>query len=161
MLRIKHILSRALMAVAGTLALSMLLVATLSPWFVTNIDESLPGHFYQIERGETPGRDEVAGIKVPANPYYPEGAPFLKVIKGLPGDVVSCDGRRFFINGEFVAEAKEQTKRGNPLTPGPTGTIPAGHYFIWTPHQDSYDSRYGEVGWISAEHILGKARRLL
>ena len=161
MLHIKRFLSRALMAVAGTVALSMLLVATLSPWFVTNIDESLPGLFYQIERGETPGRDEVAGIKVPANPYYPEGAPFLKVIKGLPGDVVSCDSRRIFINGEFVAEAKEQTKRGNPLTPGPTGTIPPGHYFIWTPHQDSYDSRYAEVGWISAEHILGKARRLL
>ena len=157
----KMLLSHALMAVAGAVALSMLAVAILSPWFVTNIDESLPGLFYQIERGEFPKRDEVAGIKVPANPYYPEGAPFLKIVKGIPGDVVSCDGRRFFINGKFVAEAKEKTQRGNPLTPGPTGTIPPGHYFIWTPHQDSYDSRYGEVGWVSAEHILGKARRLL
>lgn len=158
---VKTILSRALMAVAGTVALSMLAVALLSPWFVTNIDESLPGLFYQIERGEFPGRGEVAGINVPANPYYPEGAPFLKIVKGVPGDVVSCDGRRFFINGKFVAEAKEHTRRGYPLTPGPTGTIPPGHYFVWTPHQDSYDSRYAEIGWISAEHILGKARRLL
>ena len=158
---VKKYLSRALMAVAGTITLSMLLVATLSPWFVTNIDESLPGLFYQIERGAFPVRNEVAGITVPANPYYPEGAPFLKIVKGVPGDVVTCDGRRFFINGEFVAEAKEHTRRGNPLTPGPTGTIPSGHYFIWTPHQDSYDSRYAEIGWVSAEHILGRARRLL
>jgi len=54
MRRVKRALSFTLMAVAGTLSLSMLLVALLSPWFVTNIDESLPGLFYQIERSEFP-----------------------------------------------------------------------------------------------------------
>ena len=161
MARVKRWLSFTLIALAGTLSLSMVLVSILSPWIITNIDESLPGLFYQIDRRGLPARNDVAGITVPANPYYPEGAPFLKIVKGVPGDVVSCDGRRFFINGVFVAEAKEQTQRGNPLTLGPTGVIPPGHYFVWTPHKDSYDSRYGEIGWITTEHILGKARRVL
>ena len=161
MIRIKKWLSFLLFALAGTLSVSMVMVSILSPWFVTNIDESLPGLFYQIDRGDLPARNDVAGIRVPVNPYYPKGAPFLKIVKGMPGDIVSCVGRRFFINGVFVAEAKEQTKRGNPLTLGPTGIIPPGHYFVWTPHQDSYDSRYGEIGWITNEHILGKARRVL
>ena len=161
MRRVKKCVSVMLLALAGTLSLAMVSVAILSPWFVTNIDESLPGLFYRIDRGALPTRNEVAGVSVPANPYYPAGAPFLKIVKGLPGDVVTCDGRRFFINGVFVAEAKEHTRHGDPLTPGPTGIIPPGHYFIWTPHKDSYDSRYGEIGWITTDHILGRARRLL
>lgn len=161
MVRVKRWLSVTLIVLAGGLSLSMVAVSILSPWIITNIDESLPGLFYRINRGVLPVRNEVAALNVPTNPYYPEGAPFLKIVKGVPGDVVSCEGRRFFINGVFVAEAKEQTRHGNPLTPGPTGIIPPGHYFVWTPHQDSYDSRYGEIGWITTEHILGKARRLL
>lgn len=161
MARIKRWFSFTLIVLAGALSLSMVLVSILSPWIITNIDESLPGLFYQINRGALPARNDVVGISVPANPYYPKGAPFLKIVKGVPGDVVSCDGRRFFINGVYVAEAKEHTRRGNPLTPGPTGVIPPDHYFVWTPHKDSYDSRYGEIGWITTEHILGKARRLL
>ncbi len=161
MARVKKWLSHILIALAGTLSVSMVMVSILSPWFVTNIDESLPGLFYKIDRSELPTRNDVAGIRVPANPYYLESAPFLKIVKGMPGDVVSCDGRRFFINGVFVAEAKEHTQRGNPLTLGPTGIIPPGHYFVWTPHQDSYDSRYSEIGWVTTEHILGNAWRLL
>lgn len=161
MARIKRWFSVTFIVLAGALSLSMVLVSILSPWIITNIDESLPGLFYQIDRSVLPARNDVVGISVPANPYYPKGAPFLKIVKGVPGDVVSCVGRRFFINGVFVAEAKELTRRGNPLTPGPTGIIPPGHYFVWTPHKDSYDSRYGEIGWITTEHILGRARRVL
>ena len=159
--RLKTWSANVVIAIAVTLSLGMVLISLLSPWYVTNIDKSLPGLVYTIDRGELPKRNDVAGIKVPDNPYYPEGAPFLKIIRGIPGDVVSCDGKRFFINGVFVAEAKEQTKRGNPLTPGPTGVIPPDHYFVWTPHRDSYDSRYSELGWIPKKQILGTARRLL
>ena len=159
--RIKKLLSGLIISIATTVSITMLAIVLCSPWYITNIDQSLPGLFYQIERDELPKRNDVAGICVPKNPYYPEGAPFLKIIRGVPGDVVTCDGRRFFINGVFAGEAKEQTQRGNPLTLGPTGVIPADHYFVWTPHTDSYDSRYGEVGWVTVQHILGTARRVL
>jgi len=161
MARFKKLLTVSIITGATSISVTMLVIALCSPWYITNIDHSLPGLFYQIERGELPKRNDVAGISVPKNPYYPEGAPFLKIIRGVPGDVVTCDGRRFFINGVFAGEAKEQTKRGNPLTLGPTGVIPPDNYFVWTPHKDSYDSRYGEVGWVTKQHILGRARRIL
>lgn len=161
MARFKKLLTVSIITGATSISVTMLVIALCSPWYVTNIDQSLPGLFYQIEWGELPKRNDVAGIRVPKNPYYPEGAPFLKIIRGVPGDVVTCDGRKFFINGLFAGEAKEQTKRGNPLTLGPTGIIPADHYFVWTPHKDSYDSRYGEVGWVAKQNILGTARRVL
>ena len=159
--RIKKLFSGLIITIATTVSITMLAIALCSPWYITNIDQSLPGLFYQIERGELPKRNDVAGISVPQNPYYPEGAPFLKIIRGVPGDVVTCDGRRFFINGVYAGEAKEQTQRGNPLTLGPTGVIPPDSYFVWTHHKDSYDSRYGEVGWVTTQHILGTARRVL
>ena len=159
--RIKKLISASIITATTMVSVTMLVIALCSPWYITNIDQSLPGIFYEIDRGELPKRNEVAGISVPKNPYYPDGAPFLKIIRGVPGDVVTCDGRKFFINGVFSGEAKEQTKRGNPLTLGPTGVIPPDNYFVWTPHKDSYDSRYGEVGWVTTQHILGTARRVL
>jgi len=161
MVRFKKLFSVLTITAATGLSVTMVVIALCSPWYITNIDESLPGVFYQIERGELPGRNDVAGLRVPPNPYYPEGAPFLKIVRGLAGDVVTSNGREFFVNGVFIGEAKEQTKRGNPLTLGPTGVIPPDHYFVWTPHKDSYDSRYGEVGWVTTQHILGRARRVL
>ncbi|MCF6325647.1 MAG: S26 family signal peptidase [Gammaproteobacteria bacterium] len=124
MARFKKLFTVLVITGATSISVTMLVIALCSPWYITNIDQSLPGLFYQIERGELPKRNDVAGIRVPKNPYYPEGAPFLKIIRGVPGDVVTCDGRRFFINGIFAGEAKEQTQRGNPLTLGPTGVIP-------------------------------------
>lgn len=168
MVSIKKLLPLFAIAAALAASISMIVIALCSPWYVINIDESLPGVLYEIERGEFPTRDQVAGIRIPENPYYPTGAPFLKIIRGMPGDTVTdvvtdstaMEGRQFFINGVSVGQAKQKTKKGNPLTPGPTGVIPADHYFIWTPHPDSYDSRYGEVGWIAAEHMLGTARKV-
>ena len=154
-------LANSIIATACILSLTMVLIPLLSPWYVTNIDDSLPGLIYEIDRSNLPYRHDVVGIKVPANPYYPDGAPFLKIIAGMPGDTVTRKDRMFYVNGQFVAEAKEFTKAGNPLTPGPSGVIPPGHYFVWTPHKDSYDSRYNEIGWITTQHILGTARRLL
>ena len=161
MVRLKKLLSVLVITGATGVSVAMLLIALCSPWFITNIDQSLPGFLYRIDRGTLPERNAVVGMRVPANPYYPDGAPFLKIVRGIPGDIVTCDGRKFYVNGVFVGEAKAQTKRGNPLTPGPTGTIPPGRYFVWTPHKDSYDSRYGEVGWVPVKHILGTARRVL
>ena len=158
---VKQLCTSLMITAAIIISITMVIIAVSSPWFITNIDQSLPGLLYQINRGELPLRHDVVGIRVPPNPYYPDGAPFLKIIRGLPGDIVTRDGKRFSINGVFVGEAKEQTKHGNPLTPGPTGIIPADHYFVWTPHKDSYDSRYSEVGWITIQLLLGTARRVL
>ncbi len=161
MRRLKYLLSALLITVLLVVASAMLLIAIGSPWLITNIDKSLPGKFYRIERGAMPGREEIAALHAPANPYYPNGAPFLKIIRGVPGDLVTRQGQAFFINGTFIGNAKEKTRGDFPLTPGPTGIIPPQHFFIWTPHPDSYDSRYGEIGWVESRLIIGRAWRVL
>lgn len=161
MQRVKKVLMILFTACGLLLASTMLMVALASPWWITNIDDSLPGKVYRIERGTLPGKNEIAALRAPSNPYYPKDAPFLKIILGVPGDLVTRDGESYFINGQFIGKAKRETHGSFPLTPGPTGTIPNGHYFIWTPHPDSYDSRYGEIGWIEQNRIIGRARRIL
>ena len=106
-------------------------------------------------------RGEVVAFRPPPNRFYPERMVFVKKVLGLPGDRVTRTGRDFFINGTYVATAKWRARSGEPLSPGPVGVIPAGAYFLWTPHPDSYDSRYEDIGWIPAERLVGRARRFL
>lgn len=80
---------------------------------------------------------------------------------GIPGDEVTREDNRFYINGEYIGTTKYRSRTGEPLRPGPIGVIPDGHYFVWTPHPDSYDSRYEDIGWISKDRIIGCAVRLL
>jgi len=127
-----------------------------------NATDSLPGLVYVVRAGALPAtRGEAVAFRPPENRFYPERMVFVKKVLGLPGDVVSRAGQDFFINGEYVATAKRRARSGEALSPGPAGVIPAGAYFVWTPHPDSYDSRYEDIGWIPAERLVGRARRLL
>ena len=127
-----------------------------------NVTDSLPGLVYIVRAGELPAsRGEAVAFRPPANPFYPDRMVFVKKVLGLPGDRVTRTGRDFFINGAYVATAKWRARSGEPLVPGPEGVIPAGAYFVWTPHPDSYDSRYEDIGWIPAARLVGRARRLL
>lgn len=88
---------------------------------------------------------------------YPKGVVFTKVIRGLPGDDVTHRGREFFVNGLPVGWAKPFSGQRTPLALGPTGVIPAGHYYVSGTHPDSLDSRYALAGWISREALIGRA----
>lgn len=94
----------------------------------------------------------------PARRHY---ASLLKIVRGVPGDVVTWHDRDVYINGEYVGTAKARSLQGAPLARGPAGVIPPGHYFLWTPHKDSYDSRYADIGWVPVEAIRGRAHPLL
>jgi conjugal transfer pilin signal peptidase TrbI len=161
--RIKRVLMHTFIGLSGVLIVVVLVQAALSPWYLfgLNIDNSLPGYVYVVIRDEQPARLDIAAFRTPPNPYYPAGAPFIKVVLGVPGDKVSRKGWEFFVNGTAIGIAKERTRHGLPLTPGPTGVLPSDNYFFWTPNIDSYDSRYGEIGWITSDRILGRAVRLL
>ena len=65
--------------------------------------------------------------------------------------------RNFYINGKKIARAKEMSMMHQPLKVGPVGVIPKGHYFVYTPHYDSYDSRYNDIGWIGPDQVIGTA----
>ncbi|MBK9132433.1 MAG: signal peptidase I [Gammaproteobacteria bacterium] len=135
-----------------------------SPWIRLGINgtESLPGLFYLVWKNEVPEtRGDLIAFYPPANRFYSSRMFFIKKAIGLPGDMVSRKGEDFYLNDDYIGTAKTHSHSGVLLKPGPTGVIPEGKYFVWTPHPDSYDSRYEDIGWISKESIIGRAVRLL
>lgn len=87
--------------------------------------------------------------------------PFLKTVRGLPGDAVTVDaGRTVRVNGAPVGVAKTRARDGRPLALIAPGTIPPGHFFLFADHPDSHDSRYAEIGLVPRARILGRAEPL-
>jgi conjugal transfer pilin signal peptidase TrbI len=128
--------------------------------FVIAPTASLPYTLFWVHVGQLPQRGEMAALYVPRNRFYPDGMGFVKILRGLPGDVVTQAHRMYAINGEPVGRAKPASREGLPLALGPTGVIPAGDYFFWTPARDSYDSRYADIGWIPQKNIVGVAHAI-
>jgi len=92
-----------------------------------------------------------------AKQHYPglQGQPFLKIVRGLPGDVVSVDDRVVSVNGEVVGIAKTHTHDRRPLDPIAPLVIPSGHYYVQGTSPDSFDSRYRASGLVRADQIVG------
>lgn len=136
-----------------------------TPYYTIGINEtnSLPGYVYLIKRGQLPGKGELITFTLPMSgvKYYPPGYKFTKIVKGVAGDVVEYRGRSVYINGEMVGFAKEYSQKGDRLDLGFSGKIPHGHYFVWTPSKDSYDSRYKDIGLVAPGQVIGSATRLL
>jgi conjugal transfer pilin signal peptidase TrbI len=135
--------------------------AMLSPyWRLTlSFTDSLPSKVWLVHVGQVPVRGDYVAFRIPPNRFYPNRyGGFLKIVRGTAGDLVTRDGRRFSVNGQFVGTAKSVSRNGLPLDPGPVGMIPPDFYFVWTPEVDSFDSRYADIGWIAKDRIVGVAR---
>jgi conjugal transfer pilin signal peptidase TrbI len=131
-----------------------------------NASPSLPYWAIWLDRSAVPARGDIVlfdPLRSSLLTKHFGKAPkaFGKRVAGLPGDVVTKRDRWFFINGRPVARAKEVSRRGEPLALGPTGTVPAGCYFVATDHVDGFDSRYAAIGWICRPRILGVGRPIL
>jgi conjugal transfer pilin signal peptidase TrbI len=85
------------------------------------------------------------------------GQPFLKLVRGLPGDVVTVQDRVVHVNGEPVGFAKTHAHDRYPLAPISPLVIPDGHYYVQGTSPDSFDSRYSASGLVRAEQVLGVA----
>ena len=83
------------------------------------------------------------------------GQPFFKIVRGLPGDRVSVDGREVRINGEPVGTAKTHAFDRRPLEPIASGVIPPDCYYVQGLSPDSFDSRYRESGLVRAQQVIG------
>lgn len=133
----------------------------LSPFYKIgfNTTESLDGWVYLVEKTKLPQRGDVVAV------YRPAGVDstrldFLKILAGLPGDQIEIRERKFFINGQFVGEAKEHSMTGESLEMSQSGMLAHDEYFIWTNHKDSLDSRYKKVGRVSSNTFIGRAVRI-
>ena len=151
----------------GLLALLLLLLAVVRAtlawdrgWYVSiNWTESLPFWAFVVDKRAEPKVGDYIDFWPPNNPYYDDIA-FVKQVVAGPGDLVTCEGRRFFLEGREIALAKEVSQAGDILHLGPCGVVPDGHYFVLTPHKDSFDSRYQEIGYVPRDRIRGVARPL-
>jgi len=126
-----------------------------------NWTDSLPGYLFLIRLGELPERGDLVEFRAPKNRFYRDGEKFVKVARGVAGDRIRRDGRDFYVNDQFVGPFIDVSPSGLPLLPGPTGIVPPDHYWVWTPHPYSLDSRYAEIGLIGRDRIVGVAQRLL
>lgn len=123
-----------------------------------NLTESLPYRVSVVDKTARPGRGELLAFTMGINKRFPPGTVAVKIVGGLPGDAVTMDeDRYFYVNGQRIGRAKALSRKGEPLALGPTGRLPAGHYFAYTPHPDSYDSRYADIGWITPKQVVGRA----
>lgn len=131
-----------------------------------NLTESLPGKLYLIQKGVKPGLNDFAAFQYQGGGPYAPGTRFLKIVKGIEGsEVIAIESgsgfRDFYVDGSFVGQAKLRSRSGTPLSPGPTGTIPANHYYMSAPNPDSLDSRYALVGWVDEKYVIGRAIAIL
>ena len=114
-----------------------------------------------IAKNQIPQKDQIFAFKAKDNPAYKAGEIFIKIVGGVEGDEVIIKERDFYINSkstnQFIGTAKTQSLKGLPLTIADVGIIPPNHFFAYTTHQDSYDSRYKEIGLINAKDIIGTA----
>ena len=83
------------------------------------------------------------------------GQPFFKIVRGLPGDLVTVEGQAVFVNGELVGVVKTRTHDRRPLLPIEPTVIPAGHYYVQGTSADSFDSRYLSSGLVRADRMVG------
>lgn len=132
-----------------------------STWFgfglTENLTSSLDGHIYIYRVGVSFGRGDLIAYRWHGGATYPAGEIFIKPVVGMPGDLVRRAGTAFWVGEQYIGVAKSQSKAGVPLTPAAAGAVPAGEYFVATPHPDSLDSRYALSGNIKNAEIIGRA----
>jgi len=122
---------------------------------VINQTESLPQKVWVMALDQKPKRNDFVAFKPPVNSGLPRNIILHKQVLGVSGDVVTLKGRDFYINENYVATAKTHSLQNEPLMLGPTGILKEGQYYVSTPHQDSFDSRYQKMGWINGDQLLG------
>lgn len=93
-----------------------------------------------------------------AQARYPglRGQPFFKIVRGLPGDRITVEGRTVSVNGVPVGVAKTHTFDRRPLETITPMVIPPDHFYVQGTNPDSFDSRYRASGLVRANQVLGR-----
>lgn len=133
---------------------------------MVNATDSLPNWAFLVESGRFPERGDYVifhpGYDAVTKKYFgEEPEAFAKIAFGLPGDLVTREGKDVLVNGERIVSLKPLTRRGDPLTQGPTGIVPEGCIFAATKHKDGFDSRYSHIGFVCRDRLVGTGQAIL
>ncbi len=122
-----------------------------------NITNSLPNKLFIVDKWQIPKeKSQYFAFISPNNPYYQNNI-FVKQVAGLEGDLVKIHHHELYINHQYLGKIKTLSQKGYPLKASHSGRINKDYFFAYSPHIDSYDSRYEEIGWISKSHVVGRA----
>lgn len=145
--------------VAWSIALTALVTLNTAAFLRWNyLTESLPHTLYLVlPYDRSPQRGQYYVFDFHGAGPYPAGVHFLKQVIGVPGDMIAVRGRQVFVNGLPAGTAKEFARSGFPLQTIRPGVIPPGYYYVYATHQDSFDSRYEQVGLVHESRFIGKA----
>ena len=107
---------------------------------------------FDYRGGRHPDRGDIVECSFPGR-----SGTYIKRVIGLPGDAVEIKDSRTYINGATLSE---------PYATGPsedyTAVLAQGEYLVLGDNRaESYDSRAGDMGFISAENLLGRVRLVL
>jgi conjugal transfer pilin signal peptidase TrbI len=122
-----------------------------------NVSNSLPQHVFWVTHEKNLHVGDYAAFWPPPNKIYSSSQPFIKQVAGVAGDTVHISGNIFYVNHRYIGQTFSVSSKGLPLEKSKTGTISAQHYFMYSPHPRSFDSRYAEMGWIDKHRIIGRA----
>ena len=130
----------------GVFGISMTLPET---HFRLNASSSLPQTLFLATRFPPPfAKGQIVSIDHPTL-----GLPVGKIVGGMPGDCISISDNVLFLNEKEIGKIQAISKSGKTYSPINEGIIEEGSYFVYTPHPDSFDSRYAEFGLIREEWI--------
>lgn len=160
-----------LWGLCGGLVAGSVVLGAISDWrdnhaLLINTTDSLPNWAFVIHRNKVPVRGEYVFFDPPPSElvrrhFGAKRQMFGKIVYGLPGDVVEHWHRAVTVNGRLVGYTKPTTRSGERLAIGPSGVIPAGCYYVGTPHKDGFDSRYAAIGFACRRQIVGTGEAIL
>lgn len=136
-----------------------------------NVTDSLPKGIYwlsSIDNHQSLQRGDIVlfnhkSFNQSDNPDLPKIHYFLKEVAGLPGDKITKMENHISLStiegysGKKIT-FQEQTVSGAALPVVESQTIASAHFFLWTAHQQSYDSRY--YGPVPKQFIEARASLL-
>lgn len=120
-----------------------------------NATDSLNGYIALTDLSAKPKLDDIVLFEAPENKFTSKGVPFMKIIVGVEGDTIMVKGDELYVGGKFRGIVKKFSNNGVDLFPIEDQVIPENMFFMWTPHPDSYDSRYKSIGLINEDSIFG------
>ncbi len=156
----KHLWAAVALLIVGGLGVNAIAEWRDTHGVLINSSESLPNWMFVIHKTHVPTRGDYVFFLAPTNPlvvrhFGPEPHLFGKIVYGMPGETVEHRGSAVIVAGRMVGRMKPLTRTGEPLAPGPTGTIPRDCYYVGTPHKDGFDSRYAAIGFACVRNIAG------
>ncbi len=122
-----------------------------------NSTESLPHTIYLLQKNKIPKRGDIVSFQKDTQGVLSTETQFIKQIIGIAGDTVNYEKDKVFLNHQYVGQLKTKSKEGKTLFAGYEGEIPSGFLFVYTPHPDSFDSRYAQIGLIHESEIIAVA----